>query len=264
MVDIFPQCNVGFVDPVDVWFESFDTDDPTSAASPVDDIGGGESREEDNRGTSPSPSGKFVNPDHSSAETAGLRRQTFVSKTATFQFQTTMQPGDNFRVVGNADKFFLNDLINDDRLAGAGIADKQRIMNKWITGTFAAREIRQPDKYATNVLGVWRLLHVELDSMGPVTGNEIVTVFTDIVGTGTGLTEARGIPSINDGSADLDTDPPGNGRFENGRMIVGSGPGAVRFRRLRPTDTRVSSSPRRVSTGCRSRPSTTNHPATAR
>ena len=77
------------------------------------------------------------------------------------------------------------------------------------------------------MLTVWRKLHVEIDSMGSVAGNQINTAFTDIVGTGTALTEARGIDTIDDGSANLDREPPGNGRFENGTLTVGTVPSTI-------------------------------------
>ena len=79
----------------------------------------------------------------------------------------------------------------------------------------------------SDMLTVWRKLHVEVDSMGAVTGNEISTPFTDFVGLGTNLTEIRGMNSINDGSLDLDSKPPGNGRFENGTAIVGTAPSTI-------------------------------------
>jgi hypothetical protein len=125
--------------------------------------------------------------------------------TARVTFTVSMQPGDNFR-------------------AGASLVQTA------IDGTTQTQaDTNNPPQYVkfTEMLTVWRRLHVELDSMGPVTGNKIITAFTDMVGTGTALTEARGISTIDDGSANLDKEPPGNGRFENGTFIVGTAPSTI-------------------------------------
>ncbi len=133
-------------------------------------------------------------------------------------FTVSMQPGDNFRAVAS-------------------------VVQTAIDGTTQTQaDTNSPPQYVkfTDMLTVWRRLHVELDSMGPVTGNQIVTAFTDMVGTGTALTEARGINTIDDGSADLDKEPPGNGRFENGRFIIGTVPSTITISPITANgDTRV-------------------------
>jgi len=86
-----------------------------------------------------------------------------------------MQPGDNFRVAASPDSVLLTLLSNHDKNQGPDNADKLRIVHAGVapTGTWADREIHKADGYASDVLPVWRLLHVEVDSMGPVHGNWI-------------------------------------------------------------------------------------------
>jgi hypothetical protein len=216
-VDVHVTLTVEPIEAVNVYFESFDTDDPTKAAAPIDNEGGAE----DNRGTAPAQAGQF------DGEAGGILTHSFDAKEETFQFQVTMHPGDNFRVVGNGDRDFLGDLINDDTAAGASNNDKQRITNEHVTGTAVQREIRERDHYAGDVLTVWRVLHVESDSMVQVPvppaadHNRIVTTLTEIRN---GTTEAVVAAALNDGSTHL---PGARGRFENGRVDIGSGGGMV-------------------------------------
>ncbi len=182
------------VNGCDVQFRTWDVDDPfdqnNSGLANVQVIDSDASGP-DNRGSDPG-----VVTGTGTTDARGVAR---------FTVTVSMQPGNNYR--GAASGFAAD-------LSGT-------------TQTQAETNAPPPRVKFTDMLTVWRKLHVELDSMGPVTGNEIVTTFTDIVGTGTALTEARGIPSIDDGSANLDKQPPGNGRFENGTMIVGTPPSTI-------------------------------------
>ena len=212
---------------IKLYLESFDTDDPTADTSPVDD----EANEEDNRGTSPAKAGQFT------GESGGVLELVFPEnvKTTNCEFQVTMQPGDNFRIVANGDKDFLSRLENKDSASGASNADKQRICNKDVTGTLAEREVRQAADYASDTLAVWRFLHVEVDSMDapPTTGAEKNTAdgnLTGIVGNGTvaqrvnlNINLKTGFtPQDNSDNLTAGTD---NGRFENGWIKIGSGGG---------------------------------------
>ena len=219
--------------PIKLYLRSFDADDPTSASSPVDN----EADEEDNRGISPAKAGQFT------GESDGVRELVFQEnvKTTNCEFQTTMQPGDNFRIVANGDRDFLLRLENHDATQDAGAtaaeknANKQRICNMDVSGTPAEREIRQPGNFASDVLTVWRFLHVEVDSMAapPTTGPEKNTVDGSLAGVvGDGTVAQRVHLSVNlktglappDNSANL-TAGTGNGRFENGWIQIGSGGG---------------------------------------
>jgi len=141
----------------------------------------------------------------------GANRQTSITLTV------SMQPGNNYRaaasVIREAVQTQIDQADADDLSVYAG--DDGKVYRN---GDFAGYQV--PVVWS-QMLTVWRRLHVELDSMGPVTDNKIDSPFTGIVGTGTALTEINGLYSLDDVSANLDKTPPGNGRFENGTLVVG-------------------------------------------
>ena len=159
------------VEPLTMYFRSFDVDDPTASDKQhkeVDD----ESAEEDNRGETIAKFGKIARSDDN-----GIAPLEFSSKTANMSFQVTMQPGDNFRIVGGIDRNYLMDLHNDDNLLNVGTVSnfhKQRIVNRYI---FDSRkdpeksEVRDHKKWISPTLTVWRRVYVEYDKMMPVEGN---------------------------------------------------------------------------------------------
>jgi hypothetical protein len=210
-VNVEVTLTVAPVEPLNISFMSFDVDDPTADADPLDD----ETLFFDNRGTFPSYDGEFVTSSDNKATHA------FNSQAGTVEFQVTGQPGDNFRIVGNGDQDFLDDLENDESALGAVNADKQRIINPLIAGTPAQKEIREADDYASKVLTVWRKLHVEFDSMGDVVNNYAEGFITSF-NTGNSATATQVVVSndLRDGSKDLDSAPSRNGRFEDGTLSV--------------------------------------------
>ena len=218
---------------IKVYLDSFDVDDPTAATNVVDN----ETAEEDNRGVAPAKAGQFT------GESDGVKELVFPAnvKITNCEFQVTMQPGDNFRVVANGDKDFLLNLENKDSVQNTGSTDaeknanKQRIVNKDVTGTPVEREIRLAAHYASDILTVWRFLHVEVDSMTapPATGAEKNTVDGNLTAVSGNGTVAQNVTlsvnlktglSPNDNSANL-TAGTGNGRFETGWIKIGSGAG---------------------------------------
>ena len=211
-VDVEVTLSVKPVEDVTIFFDSFDVDDPTANMGPVDD----EADPEDNRGATVelAGTGQFTEGE----DGAGILKKTFTNKTETLEFRTTMRPGDNFRVVGNGDRDFITDLENRDSALGAANADKLRIVNRgsFPVGTAAVeQEIREATKYASIVLTVWRFLHVERDSMGAVTGNQVTGNITALTPPSTGTAIRVAVDNnLNDGSA-IPT-----GRFENGTMTV--------------------------------------------
>ena len=232
-VDVEVGLSVAPPSEIRLYLKSFDVDDPTASTNAVDN----EASADDNRGTTPAQVGQFT------GESGGILELVFPEnvKTTNCEFQTTMQPGDNFRVVANADRDFLATLANNDAVQNIGGSDaeknanKQRIVCTNITGTVAEREIRRADHYASDVLTVWRFLHIEVDSMSapPTTGaekNNVDGYITAIAGNGTVAQQVT--VSVNlktgltpqDNSANL-TAGTGNGRFENGFIKIGSGSG---------------------------------------
>lgn len=86
------------------------------------------------------------------------------------EFRMTMQPGDNFKVLASTNQVFLDSL--DDATVEASI--------NITTGT-TTDLVLQP--LSSERLTVWRLLHMEVDSMGPVAGNQIVGSITSVMTT---------------------------------------------------------------------------------
>jgi len=128
-----------------VYFKSFDVDDPSSNAPPIDNEG----QTQDNRGTPPEGN---LNPGFAVTNAQGE---------ATVDFTVTMKPGDNFRVAA--------DLNNDTWLNGLKV--KQNDPQALIYESDEVTPI--PPGKRTDLLTVWRKLHFELDSVGPVEGNYI-------------------------------------------------------------------------------------------
>lgn len=216
-VDVKATLTVKPIEAVKIYFDSFDVDDPSIDHPPVDD----ETVPEDNREPVLAlKAGQFT------AEAGGILEQDFDDQEETFEFQVTHQPGDNFRVVGNGDRDFLSDLENNDNL-WAGNDDKLRITNKFIGGATAVdKEIREPAHYASDVLTVWRFLHVEVDSMGAVTGNEVSGEIVDMTPKDSAIANKLFVNNnLDDGSKNLSDVPippipKEYGRFENGILTI--------------------------------------------
>ena len=85
-----------------------------------------------------------------------------------------------------------------------------------------------PTAHRSDMLTVWRRLHIEVDSMGAVTSNYVTGNITGIAGSSTAATSLT--LSVNlrtgltpaDNSANLSSTPSGNGRFENGYIVIGT------------------------------------------
>jgi len=188
---------------VKVFFDLFDPDDPSFNVGPVDANGspGG-----DNRG-----SGDMISRRMATTGDDGY---------ATTDVTVSMQPGDNFRVAASA---------HDNAVADLQVGDETAA---W----FVPGDDSQVPKSAavlTELLTVWRKLHLELDSMGPVTGNEAQGIITDMDAPGGGsiggnsITELTVDTMLDDGSPNLDDSPARDGRFENGKsFLVGLDPAA--------------------------------------
>lgn len=137
---------------IEVGFKAFDLDDPFTDAFPLDTNG---SNAQDNRGT---PMNGVLRPAGGGAGTSGiLVRLTNSSGVAEADFQVTRFPGDNF-IVGTA---MIDTVINGLTPLGTNLADG--------SGT----PLPTVRAKATQMLTVWRRLHIEVDSMGLVFGNRL-------------------------------------------------------------------------------------------
>jgi len=166
IVDVEVTLNVKPTRPVPLYFRALDVDDPSAWDGEVDNL----DDDEDNRGTEPNIWGGFTqtSEEHLELEFDDIKKS--------FEFQVTMQPGDNFRIVGSGDLLTLMALENKD----------SKLLNYsfehllWIYDPDVLSANENPDEaripehglYVSDVLTVWRKLYIELDTMAPVTDNE--------------------------------------------------------------------------------------------
>lgn len=164
-----------------VYFRNFDVDDPSDDA--IIDANG--SSGNDNRGM---PQAGALQSSFATTDSNGV---------ASMEFTTTMQPGDNFRVAVSTDQNYLSVIV----VNGTGLRDSTG--NQLPTGR--AKQ--------TELLSVWRRLHIEVDSMGPVAGNSVsgtIPVGFKIRRFETKTIDVESIPNI----------PLEVNRFENGRLVA--------------------------------------------
>jgi hypothetical protein len=175
---------------VNVHFRNFDLDDPTS-------------------NTTVDPNGTFGN-DNSGTPIAGtlssMSSVTNGSGIATVDFTVTRQPGDNFAIAAST----VEAQANGVNVAGIELtnASGQNIPTVCVTELVCRSQM----------LTVWRRLHIEVDSMGPVVENRAL----GRIATTTRIrsNEVRTIPlTASDGTA-ANLEP---NRFEGGRMTTGFG-----------------------------------------
>jgi hypothetical protein len=224
---------------VTVFFRSIDVDDPSANSTPMDD----ETKGQDNRASTTVPSpindGKFTA--SSTNETSATTTVTAGVASAQVEFQVTMQPGDNFRIVAtginqNASNPAV-DLTNVQAVQNDGTLARV----KDAAGNFISSDLTTVAAVkASEVLTVWRKLHVEVDSMGSIPAppnaetNVVKGTLVSIEGDAAAGVAVKVVvatiaphPNLDDGSARLDNSANlGNGRFENGTITIGSGTGA--------------------------------------
>ncbi len=127
---------------VELFFRSFDLDDPSSDAVPVDpnNIAGGDNRGAPQEGT-----------------LSAMSALTDATGTASVEFSVTSQPGDNFRIAASCEKPYLDGVV----VEVLDLRDAEGVL------------LPTEDGKQTEMLTVWRRVHVELDSMGPVKDNHL-------------------------------------------------------------------------------------------
>lgn len=183
-----------FTSGAKVYFRNFDVDDPSNDTT-IDDNGnlGNDNRE--SRGT-PESAGVFSS---CTATNNGCYALTNSNGEATATFEVTRQPGDNFVIAASTDKSYLDGVS----INGVGLKD---IGNQNLPTSQAKR---------TNLLTVWRKLHLEVDSMSSSVLNYVsgrirqrITVGATPVWVDVGSLNPSG-----------DLEPT---RFEGGSMVSGS------------------------------------------
>lgn len=198
---------------VRVYFKNFDLDDPSTDAAPVDSNG---VQGNDNRGGRDSQgnwtqdsAGIFDLTGSCISDQNGISCLTDANGTATIEFSPTMQPGDNFAVAASLNAGYLSGII----VNGIGLTDSTSGPISQTTYVPPARAKR------TEMLTVWRKLHIEVDTMENVgSGNNITGTVTAV-----GQTACPRPPTscvINTGFFVNTTQALEMQRFNNGRINV--------------------------------------------
>jgi len=181
-----------------IYFQVFDVDDPSSTNAPLDD----ESAAADNKGAAHTP------PPTSAVSTDS-------NGIAIVTMTLSMQPGNNFRAVAASSNGFFTGI---EAIQNDGI-------NARLTNSVAGGYVSAPN--VSEMLTVWRQLHVEMDSMGPVVSNFVTGNITAISGNATNATNLALSVNLRTGLTPQDNSPnlstsTNRGRFENGWIRVGT------------------------------------------
>lgn len=174
---------------VPIYFKSFDVDDPSSNASPVDPDAEGANSGDDNRAATNKPG--ILSPANQTGTTNTVTLTTNSSGVAEADLTVTMHPGDNFMAAASGDPSIVSGIqIDGITLKDAG--------NNTLPITRAKN---------TTMLTVWRKLHLEVDNMGAVTDNFATGTITSAVRVGNTT-----VLTVN---STLDVN-----QYENGRMTI--------------------------------------------
>lgn len=238
----------------ELYLRALDVDDPSSNNAPLDpndtapaagkypDTNINYTLNEDNRGSVGGfKSGQFVRraPDVEVPATALTDPQDVKYLPATLifnpnakfnqvDFQVTKQPGDNFRVLASCDPDFLNDAVNQD--------NQQHGLEIRIAPAKGAPLALLPEhkSWQSEVLTVWRWLHLEVDSMAAppnrpqaCPGGWVVNMNT-VCGR---ITNVAPSPQANQSLVTTDQTLEDDNQYENGSLRLGPPP-ARQFKSL--------------------------------
>lgn len=186
-VNVAVALSVAPVYPVTVYLRTFDVDDPSSDDGPVDPNDRKKSLTGNYAGTGPGSIVPVLGYDEhndnrgipgggicckfgllESADSQGIASISFSvaggGSPIRKNFQVSLHPGDNYRLVANGDLDFIQELLNRDVDHGMEIADGKVRKNNG--------SVQLPNHYCSDVLTVWRLMHLEYDAMRRDIGNE--------------------------------------------------------------------------------------------
>jgi hypothetical protein len=154
-----------------IYFKSFDLDDPSTDASPVDTNAGAGN---DNRGGGAGTAQRsgLLSLVGANGTTSTVSAKTDANGMVSVDLTVTAQPGDNFMVAASHDQTYLNGIV----VSGITLKDS--------TGNTVGATT--PKAKASQMLTVWRRVHVEVDSMANVIGNN-VSGFIQAVVTNTAI-----------------------------------------------------------------------------
>lgn len=194
-----------------VYFKPFDVDDPSSAALPIDD----EVPPEDNRGTVNGTPHGFItgaDPDRFASD------DTDADGVAEVEFTVTRQPGDNFRIAAAVLLF----LLQDNRVQVAPGHDPDANIKDGAGNPLPKGDAPPAARRQSDLLTVWRQLHVEIDTMeAPPRAGTFATGTIAALEEGVIVHLANIVSGVDiaDGEGILDT--TGDlGRFQGGRLVI--------------------------------------------
>lgn len=161
-----------------IYFRNFDFDDPSANSAPLDPentTNAGDDNKGNVDGTTATRAGQFSlpspNPKDCQITSYGAKCFTNSLGEAAIDFTLTMQPGDNFAVAASTDENYLAGLT----LAADGVNLKDTSNNQTPATTsnnaFACAN-STVNACRTDMLTVWRRLHIEYDLMANVSGND--------------------------------------------------------------------------------------------
>lgn len=202
-----------------VYFASYDLDDPSADGLPVDgtDTAATPANGNDNNGkVNMSKSGELINPDMGNCKEQEIINDVSRikcvtgTKAAKANYRVTMQPGDNFALAASVDKTY-RDAIMVNPSAGLNLINNanQTISISGEPNPNNVQGIR------TDMLTVWRKLHIEKDSMGNVgTANNIMGTIAQNMFI-PGNNGVRNVNVTTNPSVPLEVN-----RFQLGRIII--------------------------------------------
>ncbi len=150
------------------------------------------------------------------------------SGVAKIKFNTTMQPGDNFKIVASTRPSVISTNL---------MVSGQKILNSTNNMLLMENNVAVAvDTLASDLLTVWRKVHVEYDAMPapPLPSSTSTGDINYVKGNISQINIKQDInplrftqefltdQSLRDSSYDMGSSPVGNGRFENGSLIIGS------------------------------------------
>jgi hypothetical protein len=195
------RARYGLVVPnVDIYFQAWDLDDPSIADT---DTSGNDNNDEV-KGQFSIPSGATGCQILSTGIVPKIKCPTNAQGEAVVEFTVTRQPGDNFAFTASQNSYSETDLS----VVGTNIFDSS---NQQITNICTTQAVCRSE-----MLTIWRRLHIEVDSMGIVTGNKVTGSFPytkKIPNTDTLI-----VVDIDSQYAPLEID-----RFVGGRLVINGG-----------------------------------------
>ncbi len=220
---------------VRIYFRSFDVDDPSSDTAPIDsndtatlksgkDNNGTVDGMSDTKGgllTIPTsiPANKFDCQQFAKGVVKGLSCLTDAFGSAQVDFTVTMHAGDNFIVVASTSLDYISSLdLSEDGLV---LQDENMIPTPVDAGgeMTVCTESSVP-ACQTDMLTVWRRLHVEVDSMSQISGNNQTGTISGLGGTQCPPPPQNPPCTVYAGFFVNTTSPLEPHRFNNGRIVV--------------------------------------------